>query len=117
MFKDKFPASAAAILFLANVLKDGVAAMAPGESLLAKITGFGNLAPALVTLLPQIGGLGAEVKSFTAGDDVAAAELLVTDLAFSSEKAQAVVAALFPVLEDLAALEPKIVALVDAIKS
>lgn len=117
MFGQKYPASAAFVLLIANILKDAASALQPGQSALQKIMGFENLAPALIGFLPQIGALAGEVKQYSVGDDIAAAEMLVSDLAFSSDKAQKIVAALFPVMEELAALEPKVEALVAAIQA
>lgn len=117
MFKETNPAVAAALDLLAGASQDAVKALQPGESLLQKLAAFEGLVPELVVLLPQVGSIGTEIKSFGPADYAAAAEYLVTDLAFSAPKAQAVIRAAFPVLDALAALEPLMVAFVKQIEA
>lgn len=119
MFSEKYPASAALILLIATSLKDAVAALQPGEAILEKISGFSNLAPGIISFIPLAGSLSAEMVALklNMGDDVLAVEMLVSDLSFSSDKAKNVIAAAFPILENIAAMEPSVVALVAAVKS
>lgn len=115
-FETKYPASAALILVVAKSLKDAIAALQPGESLFDKIKSFSDLPAAMIAFLPQAGSLSDEIAKFGISDDVAAVEMLVNQLGFTNDHAQAVIAAIFPVLEDIAALQPKIMTLVAAIK-
>lgn len=116
MFSSKFPASAALIMLIASAVKDSVKALGSDESLLQKLTEYSNLMPSVIGFIPQAGKIAAEVKSFEVADAVSAAEMLVAELSFSSDHAQKIVAAAFPILEDLAGMGPKVSALVAAIK-
>lgn len=114
-FSQKFPATASLIKLIAGAMKDTVAALQPGESLLEKLSGYANLGPAMITFLPQSGSLSAEYAALSLSDDVSAVEMLVTELSFSNDHAQKVIAAMFPVVEGVVAMEPKVKVLVDAI--
>lgn len=109
---------AALIILFATAVKDTVSALKPEETLLQKLSEYGNLMPGMISFVPMAGNLSAELQVLkgSVGDDVAAVEMLVTSLAFSNDHAQKIVAAAFPVLEWAAEGEPKIVALATAIK-
>lgn len=114
-FSQKYPAFAALLNLLAVAAKDLVA---PG-SLVGKLSSLVNEIAPIVAFMPQAGLLGAEVAALKASpqDIIMCGEALVADLAFSSGKAQAIIAAAFPVGEALAGLVPQIEALVAAIKA
>ena len=77
------------------------------------------LVPQALAFFPQASLLGSELTALKANpiDLEAGAELLVTDLAFTSAKAKAIVSAAFPVAESLAAMVPQVQALITVIKS
>lgn len=116
MFASKYPAFAALLALLPPLLTDFEAT---GTSFVQKLEGAVVIVPGILAFIPQASQLGAEVAALKASpsDLEAGAELLVTDLAFSSTKAQAIITAAFPLAESLVALAPQISALVGAIKS
>ena len=115
-FKTKYPALAALIAILASEAK---IIEAPGESIAQKGANEIGELPALIAFLPQVGLLGAEIKAIeaTPTDLFGAAELIVTDLSFTSEKAQSIIALIFPYAQKLAGLIPDTKALIAAIKA
>lgn len=116
-FKQKYPAFAALLALAAAVAQDFAA---PGLSLLQKLSGLAAIIPQVVGFLPLVGSIGSEIVAIKAAgvvDIEAAAELLVTDLAFSSDKAKAIVASAFPVAEQLAGLFAPVQSLIAAIKA
>ena len=115
-FSTKYPTITALILLVANVAKD---AAVQGETLVQKLEASVVLVPQALALIPNVSLLGAEVSALKASplDLEAGAELLVADLAFSSPKAQAVIAAAFPLAEALVGLVPQVSALVAAMKA
>lgn len=117
MFSTKFPAFAALLVLISTAVKDSISALAPGESLAEKVFGYEDMVPELITFLPQAGEIDAEIKAMTPADYAAAAEELVTDFGFTNGHAQQVIIAAFPVVNGLAALEPLVVTLINAIKA
>ena len=115
-FKSKFPAITALLLISAAFAQDFAA---QGETVLQKLEGSVAIVPQVLAFVPQASQLGAEASALKASptDIEAGVEVLVTDLAFSSTKAQAIIAAVFPLAESLAGLVPQAQALVAAIKS
>jgi hypothetical protein len=115
-FQTTYPALYALINLLAGVAK-GMAVQ--GETLVQKLEGEAMELPSLVSFLPLAGSIGAEIEAIKSspGDIVGAAECLVTDLAFTSAKAQAVINAAFPLANSIAALVPQVTAVVAAIKA
>lgn len=113
-FAQKYPAFAALLQLVATIGQDMAV---QGESLTAKLESLVNVAGPLVAFLPQASALGAEIAALKASptDIEAAGEALVSDLAFSSAKAKAIIAAAFPVAESLAALVAPVQALVAAL--
>jgi len=114
-FKSKYPAFTA-LLALAAALAQDVAAQ--GETVLQKLEGSIALVPQALAFMPMASGLGAEVAALKAAptDIEAGVEVLITDLAFSSDKAKAIIAAAFPLAESLVGLVPQVESLVKAIK-
>lgn len=115
-FASKYPALAALIGLVSNFGKDMAV---QNETVIQKLEGSISLVPSILAFIPQASLLGAEVSALKASptDLVSGAELLVTDLAFTSEKAQAIITAAFPLAESLAALVPQVGALTSAIKA
>lgn len=115
-FKSNYPVFSALILLVADFAKN---LAVQGESMLAKVEGEVTIVPSILSFIPQASGLGAEVDKLKASptDCIGGVELLVTDLAFSSERAQAVMSAAFPLADSLVVLVPQVKALVVAIKS
>lgn len=116
-FQAKYPAFYALIGLVADAAKDTVAAAQGSGSFLQKLIGYETLVPELIALVPLAGQLTAEAQAMSVVDMEAAAEVLVSDLAFSSAKAMAVIAAALPLAEQLAALVAPSEALVAAIKA
>lgn len=115
-FSSKYPAFAA----LLGLLGGSVAKMvSTSGSIVTKIEGEASLLPQLISFVPQASLLASElaVLKQNPADIEAAAELLVSDLAFSSSKAQVIVAAAFPVAESIANLVSPIESLVAAIEA
>lgn len=117
MFPTKYPAFYALLALVAAAVKDGVQVATGGGSLLQDVLALENLAPLLMQLYPVAGQIAAEAKAMSAADIEAAAEQLVTDLEFTSTKAQLVISKAFPLAETLASLVPQAQALVVAIQS
>jgi hypothetical protein len=115
-FAQKYPAFAALFGLVATIAQD---AAAPGETALQKLEGAVNLVGPVISFLPQASLLSAELAALkeSPSDIESAAEALVTDLAFSSEKAKSIIAAAFPLAEAVVALIPQAEALVAAIKA
>ena len=115
-FKAKYPGFVA-LLSIAAVFAQDMAA--PGETALQKLEGTVNLIKPVVAFVPQASLLGPELEALKAApaDIEGGVELLITDLAFSSDKAKAIIAAAFPLAESLVALAPQSVALIAAIKA
>lgn len=114
-FKAKYVAFTALLLLIADIAK-GMAVQ--GETLIQKIEGEAAALPDLMGFLPKAGSLGAELDMLKSSPDdmVVGAELLVTDLAFSSDKAKAIVAAAFPLAEKTVGMIGDVKALVTAIQ-
>jgi hypothetical protein len=116
-FKVKYPIFSS-LMVLVSGFTTGL--LVQGESLVQKVEGEMVLLPQVLAFLPKAGGLKAELdalKAAGAPDIEAGAEVLVSDMAFSSAKAQGIIQAAFPVAESVAALEPQVLALVAAIKA
>lgn len=114
MFKDNFPTFYKLIGVLAEVVKDAEHAIKE-SGIVAKAIDFEPMIPELLVFLPMVGGLSAEIKKMGPSDYAAAAEELVAELGIVNGSAQAIIRAAFPIVDDLAALEPKVVALISAI--
>lgn len=114
-FQTKYPAFASLLMVFATFAQDFAA---QGETLAQKFEGAVNVVTPVITFLPQSGNLGAELVALKASpsDMEAAGEALVTDLAFSSTKAKAIIAAAFPFAEAAVGLIPQGEALVAAFK-
>jgi hypothetical protein len=115
-FKSKYPTFVAIIAIVAAFARDLTAGT---ETLVEKLENSITLIPQVLAVIPSIGSLGTELAALkgNVADLEAGAELLVTDLAFSSVKAQAIIAAAFPFAEGIVALVPSGTALVAAIRS
>lgn len=107
-----------AIKLLADAVKDTMAALQPGQSAMAKLLAYSNLVPDIEALIPQIGSIGSEVGSLSPADYVTLTSQLVSDLAISDVKAQAIIASSLKLLSDLAVvILPDVQALISAAKS
>lgn len=115
-FKSTYPALAGLILLVADATKQ---LFVGGETLLQKIEGEAAVIPDLISFAPQAGNLSAEIAKLKSvpADLEAAVEMLITDLAFSSDKAKAIINAAFPVAESVVAIIPQAKVLVEAIHS
>lgn len=91
-----------AIKTLADAVKDTMAAIQPGQSILGRLASYSNLIPDLEALIPQIGDIVGEASALKPEDYVTLVSLLVTDLAVTDEKAKAIIAASLKLLSDLA---------------
>lgn len=116
-FKLKFPAFTALLLIVGTALQK---AAAPSESLIAKLGSEMVLAPQVLSFVVsgQAGALGAELSSLKGSvpDMEAAAELLIADLALSSDKAKAILPHAFAVGEWAASGVSPVMALIAAIE-
>jgi hypothetical protein len=114
MFAQKYPAFAALLALVGAVAQD---AAVQGETVLQKLEASINLVPQALAFFPQVSALSSELAALKAspGDMEAAAEALVSDLAFSSAKAKAIIAAAFPLAESLVGLVPQVQALLAAV--
>lgn len=100
-FQSKYPAFTA----LLGLLGAAAANMAVGgKTVMQKIESEAGLLPQLMAFYPQASGLGAEIQALktSPADMVGALEVLVTDLALSSDRAKAIVPKAFAVAEWLA---------------
>lgn len=115
-FSSKYPAFAALLALLGGSVAKMVSA---SGSIIQKLEGEAALLPQLISFVPQASLLATELAQLKQNpvDIEAAAETLVSDLAFSSSKAQAIVAAAFPVAESVANLVAPIENLVAALKA
>lgn len=115
-FAASYPAFAALLSLVANLVQD---MEAPNETMLQKLEGSIGLVPVVLAFLPQASLLGPELVAIKASPLALeqGAELLVTDLAFSSAKAKAIIAAAFPVAEAIVGMVPGVQALAAAIKA
>lgn len=115
-FTDKYPAFTAMLAIVAEGAQD---LAAQNITFVAKLESMANLVSPIIDFIPQASGLGAELTALKASpaDIEAAAEQLVTDLAFTSAKAKAIIAAAFPLAESAVGMIPQVEALVAAIKS
>lgn len=102
-FSNKYPSFAAVLILFATLGKD---AFTPGQTALQKLTGAANLIGPLMAFLPQSTALTTEVAVLKSSpsDMEQAGEALVTDFGFTSAKAQAIIAAAFPLAETIANL-------------
>lgn len=106
-----------AIKTVADAVNDTVAAIKPGQSIVARVANYYNLVADLESLVPQIGDIPAEVSALAAADYLTLTSELVTDLAVSDAKAQAIITASLKLLSDLAlTILPDVEALVAATK-
>lgn len=115
-FKTKYPSFSALIALAASIAQDFTAG---GLTLIQKLTGLAGLLPQVLAFIPLAGGLASELVALKAApaDIEAGAEVLVTDLAFSSVKAKAIVSSAFPVAEGIANLVSPAQSLIAAIRS
>lgn len=115
-FKSKYPAMSALLALAAAVAQDFAAS---GLSLVQKLYGLAALVPQALTFVGMVGQIAGEVASLKASpvDIEAGAEVLVVDLALSSDKAKSIVAAAFPVAEKIAELVSPVQSLIAAVKS
>jgi hypothetical protein len=113
-FAQKYPAFAALLQLAATIAQD---AAVQGESLVSKLESLANVAGPMIAFIPQASALSAELAQLKASpaDIESAAEALVDDLDFSSDKAKAIIAAAFPVAESLVALIAPVQALIAVI--
>lgn len=114
MFSTNYPAFAALLNLVAGLAKN---LAVQNGSLVQKLESEASEVPALVAFLPLASQLGAEVQQLKSSpaDIVGGVELLVSDLGFSSTKAQAVINAAFPLAQSIVGLVPQVQALVSAI--
>lgn len=102
-FKTKYPAFSALMLLVAALSQD----FASGSlSIIQKFTNLVNVIPQVVAFVPLAGMIATELASLkqSPADIEAGAEVLIADLAFSSSRAQSVIAAALPVAEGVAGL-------------
>jgi hypothetical protein len=113
--QEKYPALFAFIGLLSAVAKD----FGASGTLLQRLVSLDNTIPQVTSFVPLAGQLGAEIAAIekVPADLVEAAEIFVTDLSFSSAKAQAILAAAFPLANSLVGVVPEALALEAAIKS
>lgn len=115
-FKQKYPAFTALLTLVGDFGKE----MGDhNESVLKNLADSVKLFPQLLTFVPLASQVDDEAKLIAQNPEeiVAGVEILVTEFAFSNEKAKAVIAASFEVAEGLAGMVPKIKNLVTAIKA
>jgi hypothetical protein len=113
-FASKYPAIAA----LLAIMSSGVqSAEVPNETIVQKLEGSIGMIPQILAFIPQVSAIGSEIAALKSSPSEleAGAELLVSDLAFTSEKAKAIIAAVFPLADSLIALLPQVKALASAI--
>jgi hypothetical protein len=115
-FKTTYPVFTALLSLISAFALDLVT---ENETLIQKLENSITIVPQVLGFLPIAGGLAAELAKLKASpaDIEAAAETLVTDIAFSSVKAKAIIAAAFPLAESVVALVPQVGAIVAAVKS
>lgn len=107
-----------AIKLVTDAVKDVVAVIAPGQSVLAKLMQCENLIEDLTVLIPQAGQIPAEVKALAPSDAVALVDGLVVDLGISNVHAEGIVNASLKLLTDLATvIILDVEALISAIKA
>lgn len=107
-----------AVKIVADAIKDTLAALQPGQSLVAKVLDFENLVTDVAALIPVIGDIPSEVKAMAPTDAVALVDGLVVDLAISNEHAKAIAESSVKLLSDLAiVIVPDVQALIAAIKA
>ena len=112
------PAIADAIKTLVDAAQDAQKALAPGETLVQKVEGFGNLVGDVVEDFKTVGDLGAELKSLQASDKTAQASLLEADLSHQDAHAKSEVDAALNVLgEAVNGALPNVKALIAAIEN
>lgn len=114
-FKDDFPSFYELLAVLAELAKDAEHALKDAGGVIAKAMDFEPMVPEVLAFLPVVGGLSAEIKKMGPVDYAHAAEELVAELAITNGSAQAVIRAAFPIVDDLAALAPKVVNLINVI--
>lgn len=114
-FSSKYPAFAALLMAFALEAK----ILTDGNAWAVKLTEEAEEISPLSQFIPQANLLGAELAQLKASpeDMVSAAEALVTDLSFTSTKAEAIIAAAFPFAEQAAAMVPASQALIAAFQS
>lgn len=113
----KYPAFFQLLVIIGKAIGDAEEALKPGQGILQRLLGFEDLVPELIKFLPEASKISGEIKAMGPDDYVAAAEQLVAELAIDNAKAQAVLAASFPIVHDLAAMAPKVENLIKALKS
>lgn len=99
-FKLKYPAFTALLFLVASLCQDFAA---QGQTWLQKLESTYNLFPQIISFIKVAPGIAAEAIALGGSptDIEAGAELLVTDLAFTSDKAKAIITAAFPLCEKL----------------
>lgn len=97
-FKTTYPAIAALLALIGTAVQN---VAVQGETFLQKAEAELTLAPAILTFYPQAALLGPELALIkeSPGDIEGGIELLVTDFAFSSPKAAAIIPQAFAVGE------------------
>lgn len=115
-FKSKYPTFT---LLFSLIALEAQNFSKPDQNLMQKIASEITILPQFLSFIPQASKLGAEAAVLKASpaDMEAGAEILVSDLAFSSDKAKEIIAAAFPVAEDLIGLISKVETLAKAIKA
>jgi hypothetical protein len=116
MFATKYPAIAALIVMLDTAAID----LTAGQNILVELSKLAaDEAGPVVGFISQSSQVGNEFKALAASstDIESGVEYLITELEFSSEKAKAVIAALFPMGESIAALIPQVMTFISAVKS
>lgn len=108
----------AIIVLISDAVKDTAAALQPGQSMLAKLSGYGNLVADITALVPQLGDVPAQVAALQPTDYVDLVGDLVTKLSITNPKAEAIVEASLGLLSEIAGpVLSKVEALAAAIKA
>jgi len=89
-FKSKYVILTAALVLIASEFK---IAFKPGENAVQKFIESGSLIPGLLPIVSNVGQLKSEIETLKGSvvDMEAGAEVLVTELAFSSDAAKAII--------------------------
>jgi hypothetical protein len=90
------------IKLLADASKDTIAAIKPGQQIMGRLLNYGNLVIDIEAFIPQLGNLSGLLSGLQPADYVTLAGALVTDLALTDAKAQAIVQASLALLAEVA---------------
>ena len=108
MATPNLPALLAALKVVGDVVSDATAG--------AGVDGYANVLPDLITLLPQIGQISAEVKTLQPADYESLVQQFAGYLNLGTGKAEAVLAAAVKLLADLQPIVADVQAIIAATK-